>query len=226
MPKAPDKRFASETQARPTQARTSSRRRRPARGEGRDALCRALITVAVRDGFDGVTFRSVAAEAGVTHGLATYHFRTRDAMIHEALKWATRTAIRDAGLAQNARSLEEFADDLPGLMTSRPEDAIFQYQLALEASRRPELLPEVQESYDKYIETVRRSLVRFGLPDDEVFASVVFAVLDGLNLQHLIYNDPERTRAAVELMRRLIARDDGAGGRSHSRALTSERRHP
>jgi TetR/AcrR family transcriptional regulator, regulator of biofilm formation and stress response len=163
--------------------------------------------VAARDGFDGVTFRSVAAEAGVTHGLATYHFGTRDAMIHEALTWATRNSIRDAGLAQSAESLEQFAGDLPQLMTRRPEDAIFQFQLAIEASRRPELLPEVRESYNRYIETVRESLVRFGMPDDEIFASVVFAILDGLNLQQLIFKDANRTRLAVETMRRLIAGD-------------------
>jgi AcrR family transcriptional regulator len=42
---------------------------------------------------DGVTFRSVAQEAGVTHGLASYHFRTRDEMIGEAPTWATKHRV-------------------------------------------------------------------------------------------------------------------------------------
>jgi AcrR family transcriptional regulator len=174
------------------------------RGEGREALCRALIRVVAREGFDGVTFRSVAAEAGVTHGLASYHFRTREAMIHEALSWATRNAIGESGLAHTATVLDEFAADLPNLMSRHPEDAIFQFQLALEALRRQELLQDVRESYDVYIETIRQSLVRFGLADDVILASVVFAMLDGLNLQHLIYGDIRRTRRAVEVMRQLL----------------------
>ena len=55
------------------------------RGEGRDALCEALARIVARDGLDGVTFRSVAAEAGVTHGLASYHFKNRETMIVEAV---------------------------------------------------------------------------------------------------------------------------------------------
>ena len=181
-----------------------SRTARIPRGGGREALCRALIRVAVRDGFDGVTFRSVAAEAGVTHGLASYHFGTREAMIHEALTWATRNAISDAGLAQDAADLNQFAADLPELMRRRPEDAIFQFQLAVEAVRRQELLPDIRESYDGYIDAIRQSLVRFGLPDDVVLASVVFAMLDGLNLQQLIYGDTRRTRRALVVIRQLL----------------------
>lgn len=151
-----------------------------------------------------MTFRSVAAEAGVTHGLASYHFGTREAMIHEALTWATRNGISDAGLAQTATNLDDFAADLPDLMSRRPEDAIFQFQLAIEAFRREELLDDVRESYDGYIDAVRQSLVRFGLPDDVVLASVVFAMVDGLNLQHLIYGDTRRTRRSVRVIRELL----------------------
>jgi TetR/AcrR family transcriptional regulator, regulator of biofilm formation and stress response len=162
-----------------------------------------------------VTYRSVAAEAGVTHGLASYHFGSREEMIHEALTWATRNAIRDAGIAQ-AKDLTQFADELPALMASRPDDAIFQYQLALEALRRPELLQDIQRSYDGYITAVRESLSRFGLPDDVAMASLVFAMLDGINLQHLIYNDEERTRRAVEVMRVLLrAARSSAGAAGH-----------
>src|SRR5664279_364825 len=75
-----------------------------ARGEGRDALCDALMGIGARDGLDGVTFRSVAAEAGVTHGLASYHFGNRDTMIMEALLRAVREAIERTRLGEGAVS--------------------------------------------------------------------------------------------------------------------------
>jgi AcrR family transcriptional regulator len=174
------------------------------RGEGREALCGALVRIVAREGVDGVTFRSVAAEAGVTHGLASYHFKTRDTMINEALTWATRTSIRDSRISRDGGGLDKFASDLPALMGRRPEEAIFQFAVALEALQRVELLPEVRESYDTYIDAVRESLVAFGFPDDPILASVVFATLDGLNLQHLIYSDEERTAKSVDVLRRIL----------------------
>ena len=79
------------------------------RGEGRDALCEALARIVARDGLDGVTFRSVAAEAGVTHGLASYHFKNRETMIVEALTWAVHESIQRGSLGEDVATLAEFA---------------------------------------------------------------------------------------------------------------------
>jgi AcrR family transcriptional regulator len=175
------------------------------RGEGREALCRALVRVVARDGLDGVTFRSVAAEAGVTHGLASYHFGTREAMIHEALTWAARHAILESRISDNAETLGDFASDLPALIHGAPEEAVFQFDLALEAVRRRDLLNDIRQVYADYIEAVRTSLVRFGLPDDASLARLVFAALDGLTLQHLIAQDEVATTEALDVLRRLLA---------------------
>jgi AcrR family transcriptional regulator len=50
------------------------RRTRPARGDGRRALLEAVVRVVARHGLDALTYRAVAKEAGVTHGLVSYHF--------------------------------------------------------------------------------------------------------------------------------------------------------
>ena len=183
----------------------TTRNRRVAHGHGREALCRALVRIVARDGLRRVTFRSVAAEAGVTHGLATYHFRTREAMISEALSWAVRHAIDESRIAHEAADLSDFAAALPVLIHDRPEDAIFMDELVLQSLRRPELLADVQAMYERFIDAVRGSLVRFGISDDPAVARVVFAALDGLVKQQLIYRDPARTGAALAALRRLLA---------------------
>jgi AcrR family transcriptional regulator len=157
-----------------------------------------------RDGLDGVTFRAVAREAGVTHGLASYHFGTREAMIHEGLAWAAQHAIDDSRIAHDAESLDDFAADLPALIDDRPEEAIFQFRLAVEALRRPELLDDVRVSYDKYVDAIAQTLERFGLGGDPALARVVFAALDGLNLQQLMYGDVARAEEALAALRRLL----------------------
>lgn len=175
------------------------------RGEGRDALCDALARIVARDGLDGVTFRSVAAEAGVTHGLASYHFGNRETMIVEALTWAVRESIQRGRLGQDTATLDEFAADVPALMAEQPQEAVFQFQLALEAQRRPELRAQVQATYDEYVSEVRATLTRLGLADDEPLARLAFAAIDGLSLQQLIYQEPARTEAALERLREILA---------------------
>jgi AcrR family transcriptional regulator len=196
--------------------RTEAQRRRVARGEGREALYRALVRVVARDGFDGVTFRSVAAEAGVTHGLASYHFATREAMIHEALSWAVGHSIEAAHLAPGdaAGTLADFAADVPRMLSEAPEEAIFQFELLLRALRTPSLRDDVRKSYDEYIAAIGQSLEQFGLAGEPV-ARLVFAALDGLTLQQLLYDDETRTHEAIDALRQLLlllaaAKDGGA----------------
>jgi AcrR family transcriptional regulator len=176
-----------------------------ARGEGRDALCDALVRIVARDGLDGVTFRSVAAEAGVTHGLASYHFGTRDTMIMEALLRAVRVAIERAHNGEEVVSLDEFAADVPSQLEELPHDAIFQFTLALEAQRRPELLEQVRATYDSYIAEVRATLGRLGLADDAPLARLTWAAIDGLSVQQLLYRDPAATAEALDRLREILA---------------------
>lgn len=180
-----------------------------ARGEGREAICRALPRVVARDGFDGVTYRSVAAEAGVTHGLVSYHFKTREAMIHDALKWAVEHTLEAAHLTAST-SLEDFASDVPRALDDSPEEAVFQFELLLRALRTPDLREDVRKSYDDYVAAISKSLTGVGI-DDEAIARVVFAALDGLALQHFLYDQPGRTENALSALRRLLAPLTGAG---------------
>jgi len=198
---------------------TSTRARLP-RGAGRDALCEALVRVVARDGLDAVTFRSVAAEAGVTHGLASYHFGTREEMIVEALTWAVAHALEASRLGGEAESLETFAADVPGLIAEAPDEATFQFRLLLGSLGRPDLLAEVRESYDRYVATVRETLERLGLPADDALAGMVFAAIDGLILQQLLYGRPERTAASLARLRDLLAAYLAATRRSARRGAS------
>lgn len=174
------------------------------RGAGRDALCAALVRIVVRDGIERVTFRSVAAEAGVTHGLASYHFGSREEMIHEALRWAEDRAIEQSRIGGAAESLASFAADVPRMVAEHPEEHIFQFDVALLALRRPALLPGVRESYDDYVAVVRESLARLGLGDDEGLARAVFAAIDGLSLQQLLYGDAALARDGIAALQRML----------------------
>ena len=114
------------------------------RGGGRQALIEALVRVAAREGLTQVTTRSVATEAGVTHGLVRHHFGTLEAMIEEALAWAASEAVIGSGLRAEGGDLTALASDLAALIDEDPEHAAFQLEVILEARHRDGLRERVQ----------------------------------------------------------------------------------
>jgi AcrR family transcriptional regulator len=179
---------------------------KPARGEGREALLHAVLRAVARHGFAGLTYRAVAAEAGVTHGLVSYHFGSLDAMISEALALAAEDAIRDSRLQVAPGELGAFGTRLSQLVSEQAEAQSYQFELTFEARRRPELAEHVRTLYENYYEVIEQSLVALGLPRDRALTRLVFAALDGLVLQQLIFADPDSTDAAIERLRELLAR--------------------
>jgi TetR/AcrR family transcriptional regulator, regulator of biofilm formation and stress response len=120
---------------------TDGRRRK---GEERRRLLReATMRVVGRGGVAAVTQRAVAAEAGMTPSLVSYHFPTVDALLS-----ATLAAVNDACVAALERCAQD--DDpvralaeLVALYSADRTDALAaEYELFLQAGRRPALRDE------------------------------------------------------------------------------------
>ena len=135
---------------------TRSANPRPARGDGRVALLDAAIRVGAQQGLRGLTIRSVAAEAGVTHGLVYHHFRSRDRLIAEALVHAGQRSLGTGDLEPGTGRPEDFSADLEQMVADDPDLQAFQFELLLEARRTQELLPTVAGLYEEYREATRR----------------------------------------------------------------------
>jgi AcrR family transcriptional regulator len=179
--------------------------RRPRHGQGREALLAATVHVVAREGLRGLTYRAVADEAGVANTLVAHHFGTRDALLQAALEWAAEQSIGISLLEPATGRLEDFAAGLAELVADDAGMQAFQYELSLEARRRPELLPAVQRMYGAYIQATRRELMRMGLdePSDHL-ARAVFALLDGIVLQQTLFGEPAATDAVVRRLRDLL----------------------
>jgi hypothetical protein len=77
--------------------------------------------------------------------------------------------------------------------------------IALEARRDPELAEDITELYDAYIAATRESLTAVGIDADETFTRLIFAALDGLSFQQLVYGKNAKTDACVAELRALLA---------------------
>ncbi|MGW1612042.1 TetR/AcrR family transcriptional regulator [Streptomyces sp. NPDC002285] len=186
-------------------------RRRMNYGEGREALLNAAVRVVARGGLRKLTYRAVAQEAGTTHGLVVHHFGSRDALIEEALAHAIRTSLSTSALEPGTGKVADFSVGVSDMVTADPDIQAFQYELLLEARRRPELLPQIRSLYDDYFDATERELSRM-LPGGagRPLTRLIFAALDGLVLHQLVFGEPETTDAAIEELRgllRLLAAD-------------------
>jgi AcrR family transcriptional regulator len=172
-------------------------------GTGRQALLEAAIRVVAAQGLRGLTYRSLAAEAGVSHASVRYHFGDWSTMLEEALTYCLESSASDDVLASTGPGFEGFAESLVAMVTQNPDLQAFQYELNLEARRRPELRGLMERVDESYRDLVRRELARHGL-DDPDLAEAVYMTLDGLVLHQTIFPDPARTGRALDALRRLL----------------------
>jgi AcrR family transcriptional regulator len=177
----------------------------PGHGERRAALLSAAMRVLDRDGMRGLTYRSVAQEAGVSHGLVRHHFGSRDALIHEAVLDLAERSLQSTRLESGTGRLEDLGAGTSRMVTEPQNLPGVDYELVLEARRRPELAPAVHALYDRYLDATRRELARIGLADDEPLVRLVFAALDGLVIQMLVYGRVEEADAAIARLHELLA---------------------
>jgi DNA-binding transcriptional regulator YbjK len=188
----------------------------PQTAEGRrEQILEATLRVIGRSGREAVTHRAVAEEAGVPLGSTTYYFDSRDDLLRQALEHVSAHEVsRYAELGEELRSVKsgrELADRLISELVAAAEDRIAyiaEYELWLEAGRRPELREAAQSWCDAEQRAVAGAMEGLGSSDPRADASLVVAALDGLG-ERVLAREEDPAAAAKELrpeLRRLIER--------------------
>ena len=171
----------------------------------RDRLLDAAIEIAGREGLRAVTYRAVAAKAGVAHGLVRHHFGTREQMLIEAFRRAANQDSDEVKL--EAASIEEFASGFVSTMNATGPRQLLQFDETTQAVRGNLPVDNVRGLYERYIAQVGQTLANVGVRDEDgSVAGFVFATLDGLVLQHMIFRDDARTERMLEQLRGCLRR--------------------
>ena len=176
----------------------------------REQILEAALRVIGRSGREAVTHRAVAEEAGVPLGSTTYYFDSRDDLLAQALEHVASEAVdRYAKLAADLRTVktpEELAEGLLSELTGAAEDCtayIAEYELWLEAGRRPELREAAQSWCDAEQHAVAGAMESLGSRDPATDASLVVAAIDGLG-ERLLGREDDPAEAAKELRPELV----------------------
>ena len=154
-------------------------------GDGKEALLAATVRVVAAKGMRGMTFRAVADAAGVNNTLIAHHFGTRDRLLAATLEWSMERSIGLANLGDYASDAESFRAALVDNVLSEPALQVFQFEMILESSRRPDLQPAVRSLYERYVGELARGRSQLGMQGGEALDRAMFAALDGLVLQFL-----------------------------------------
>lgn len=187
----------------------------PATKGRREQILDAALRLIGRDGREAVTHRAVAEEAGVPLGSTTYYFDSRDDLLGQALEHVAAMEVeRHRELGEELRSVKsprQLADRLISELVGVAGDRIAyiaEYELWLEAGRRPDLRDAATSWCDAEQRSVAGALESLGSSNPAADASLVVAALDGLG-ERLLAREDDPAAAAKELrpqLQRLIER--------------------
>lgn len=189
----------------------------------REQILAAAFEVAAREGLAGLTVRSVAAEAGVSHALVLFHFVRKDRLLEDLLEWLLSTTPLfevPEEIARLPRALERLHALLEREMVRiarepRRSRLFFEYW-ALGARQEP-IRARISAELERYRaafrgnmeELLRAEPATFSGVTAEALAAVAVSWMHGCAVQAM--NDPENfdSEAYLAAVRGIIAQMDG-----------------
>jgi DNA-binding transcriptional regulator YbjK len=197
-----------------------------AQGRGdarRRELLEATLRVVARGGVGAVTHRVVAREAGVPLGSTTYYFKTKEDMVAQALELVAERET--SAIATFSASRFEAASSVDGLIEVLVEtmmrgiardstEWVAEYELFIEAIRRPELQPVARRWTDAQVAALQPALERLGVARVESATRLLVAGLDGLALEFMAEGKPREELPPLieDLVRRIVGVLPSGGG--------------
>jgi AcrR family transcriptional regulator len=155
----------------------------------RQLILEAVVTCIEKYGVDKLTTRKIAEEAGTNIASINYYFRTKDALVNEALSMTINHMLEDVRLAIGNKQqtfLEAFEDVLfylidgnlrfPGITAAHLYDAVFEKKTdSLGSQVINQLFQEVAQRAIQEYPHKDPLAVRFVL--SQVFAATMFMML-------------------------------------------------
>ncbi|MEN2742859.1 TetR family transcriptional regulator [Microbacterium sp. X-17] len=166
----------------------------------REQIRAATLAVLAERGITGLTHRAVAAQAGVSVGLTTYYFKTRELLLAEVMEDALRQSRADFDEWLSDVTLETLPTRLADLIAARtggrhsavPADLIVKNELYYAALWIEDLRP-ISARWDQVIPTGLLRLV------DAETARLLAAAISGLQTAAMMADQPVDRADATRL---------------------------
>jgi DNA-binding transcriptional regulator YbjK len=170
------------------------------------AILEAALRVIGERGVAATTHRAVADAASVPTSTTTYYFDSLDDLLDEALRlFVGEEAARLRAIAGELEGRRVAPAEVARVLVAALRDGqaandVAQFELYLEASRRPSLREAARASLALYAEVAETALRAAGSPRPEEGARMFVALLDGLGLHRIASGaDQDVERALLTL---------------------------
>ena len=170
----------------------SLRERQVPYGGGHSAVIAAAIRLVGREGLARLSFRTLAAEAGVSVGAVRHSFPTIDDVLRAALQDCLESYVASIDTITDIESLFR----LTMAREDRSTRSAFEVRVMLEAQHRPGLAEIATQYYDNFARVMRGLLSDSTLPADDAFLDFLSLVADGLIYQRVVFGSQDEQRLA------------------------------
>ena len=159
----------------------------------------AALEVIGEKGVDAITHRSVGAQAGVSHGVVSYHFPTRDSIIYKSFEYYLGSVDEYAekyGLLLNeVLSPNHIVEILTALVSDElasPTFILVEQELLLVAARNSDLSMLYRDWEKKVLDRLTAVLKRSSYKQPQRYAKAILNFMRGFILERL--TDPTLTQ--------------------------------
>lgn len=203
-----------------------------------DRIADAALTLLVERGMRGLTHRAVDEVAGLPQGSTSNHARTRQALLETALR---RQAERELRVLEPAEMpteggggdvVDALARAMHRYLGNHPELLVSRYELALEATRRPELRAYYDAAGARFREPLVAMMTAAGSTDPRRHALSLVAWCEGLmfscaagSYHHAVPTLEELRTGFAELLRGMLGHDGDGDGDGDGRDRNHDHDH-
>ncbi len=158
----------------------------------RQQILDAVLQTIAKEGIDAVTHRRVGEEAGVSHGVVSYHFPTREELIYKSFEYHLGTVddyLEQSGWQQNEKMTKNrllsnitdvVAEELAGKTVTKVEQ-----ELILYATRKPGLAKLYNAWEQSVVDTLAIDLKQLRYKRPKEIARILVSLARGFLLESL-----------------------------------------
>jgi len=173
------------------------------RATTRQRLIGAALALFAEHGYQGTSVRMIAEAAGVAQGLLYSHFEGKQALLHAIFEESVGDVRESFAIADAAPPGERLERLIRGSFAVLERNLPF-WRLSYGVRMQPAVLAGLGPALHEWTASIRRTLQGYlrdaGVPNPEIEAAVLFALIDGIS-QHYVL-DPQRypLNAVTELI--------------------------
>ena len=177
----------------------------------RARILQATAELIAEAGWSGFSTRDIAARAGVTQGIVSYHWRSKDELVREAALAASAETLQPVyDLLEQAPSVRDALGrplELEDVFRAQPKLTLLLFETMLQAGRDPELRDALAAMIRDFRTRLAAALTTDGVADPVATAAALAAALDGLFLHAVVDSRLELQTAGAVLLRLLGSPD-------------------